>query len=205
MKRILLLIAMAALATLQAHAQTGSAITYVTALNGAAEAPANTSPAIGSATVIYEPATKILTISVQFSGLLGTTTAAHIHCCTAVAGAGTVGVATTTPTFSGFPGSVTAGTYLQPLNMASASSYNTAFISSHGGTPDTALSALLEGMAAGKAYLDIHSSFFPGGEIRGFPVPPTLTGVVSRKVHGATGSFDIPLDTSQPFNGTVSV
>jgi hypothetical protein len=48
-----------------------------------------------------------------------------------------------------------------------ASSYNSTFLSTYGGTTG-AESALTNALATGKTYLDIHSSIFPGGEIRGF-------------------------------------
>jgi hypothetical protein len=121
-------------------------------------------------------------VHVTFSGLLGTTTASHIHAATLVAGTGTAGVATTTPYFAGFPIGVTAGTYDNTLDMTQASSYNPAYITANGGTTTSAEAALALAMAAGTSYLNVHSSSFPGGEIRGFlsPVPePTslaLTG-----------------------------
>ena len=57
--------------------------------------------------------------------------------------------------------------------MSLASSYNVSFITNNGGTVSTAFTALVTGLDAGRAYLNIHSSFAPGGEIRGFlaPVP----------------------------------
>ena len=61
--------------------------------------------------------------------------------------------------------------------MTDASSYNPAFVSAHGGTVATALNALLAGLDAGEAYLNIHTTSFPTGEIRGFlaPVPEPET------------------------------
>src|SRR5690606_30791744 len=50
---------------------------------------------LGSVTVSYESTAHILLIEANWSGLSGTTTVAHIHCCTAAPGAGTVGVAVT--------------------------------------------------------------------------------------------------------------
>jgi len=52
--------------------------------------------------------------------------------------------------------------------MLAASSYNPAYITNNGGTPASAWAALRTAIAAGKAYLNIHSNLFPGGEIRGF-------------------------------------
>jgi hypothetical protein len=46
--------------------------------------------------------------------------------------------------------------------------WNPAFITAHGGTPASAETALLAGLAANEAYLNIHSNTHPGGEIRGF-------------------------------------
>jgi hypothetical protein len=54
-------------------------------------------------------------------------------------------------------------------------------VTENGGTPAGAEAALLAGLASGSAYLNIHTTLFPGGEIRGFlqpasvPEPATLT------------------------------
>ena len=113
-----------------------------------------------------------------FSGLTSGNTAAHVHCCTAVPLTGTVGVATTTPTFTGFPTGATSGTYHHLFDLTQSSSFNGSFVNANGGTPAGAEAALAAGLAAGRAYLNIHTSPFPGGEIRGFltqtPEPGTL-------------------------------
>jgi hypothetical protein len=110
-------------------------------------------------------------VQASFSGLLANVTNAHIHAPTAVAGQGPAGVATTLPTFPGFPSGATAGTYDQTFDMLLATSYNPAFVTNNGGTPATAFAALKTAIADGKAYLNIHSTMFPGGEIRGFLTP----------------------------------
>ena len=112
-------------------------------------------------------------VHATFSGLQGTTTASHIHCCTTVPFTGTAIVATTVPTFPGFPLGMTSGTYDQTFDMSLASSYNPAFITANGGTVASANAVLLAGLFAGTEYLNIHTTAFPGGEIRGFlePVP----------------------------------
>jgi hypothetical protein len=112
----------------------------------------------------------MMTVHVVFSGLSSPNTAAHIHCC--VSAPGNTGVATTVPTFTGFPSGVTSGTYTHTFDMLAAGSYNPAFIAAHGGTPASAAAALLAGINAGQAYLNIHTVMFPGGEIRGFLVKP---------------------------------
>ena len=155
-----------------------SVITYFANLNGPSESPTNASPGIGFALITVDDIVNTLRVQVSFSGLLGTTTASHIHSPTPSPFTGTAGVATTTPTFANFPLGVTSGTYDNTLNLTLASSYNPAFVTANGGTPASAEAALLAGIAAGEAYLNIHSSVFGGGEIRGFliavPEPATL-------------------------------
>jgi CHRD domain len=143
-------------------------ITYDANLTGAESGSSGT----GFAEVIINTVLNTMDVSVNFSGLTTGTTASHIHCCTVSAGTGTVGVATTTPTFAGFPLGVTSGTYHNVLDLTSASSYNPAFVTANGGTTAGAEAALLAGLAADKAYLNIHTTQFPGGEISGFLVTP---------------------------------
>lgn len=116
-----------------------------------------------------------MALNVSFSGLVAPSTAAHIHCCTAEPGAGNAGVATTVPYFAGFPIGVTAGTYSMTLDLLSASTYDPAFVTAHGGTVALAEADFLAGLASGSAYFNIHSSTYPAGEIRSFlsvaPIP----------------------------------
>jgi hypothetical protein len=153
---------------------------YKAALNGPSESPANASPGLGSAEVTIDTGLHTMRVQVAFSGLTGNTTASHIHTPTASPGIGTAGVATTTPTFAGFPLGVTSGTYDNTLDLTMASSYNPSFVTAHGGTPAGAEAALEAGISAGEAYLNIHSTTFGGGEIRGFlmmfdPTPTTTS------------------------------
>jgi len=147
-------------------------IHYITHLTGPNESPVNASPGVGDAQVDYDPTAHTLHVHVTFSGLTGTTTASHIHAPTPTPLSGTAGVATTTPTFANFPLGVTAGTYDNTLDMTQASSYNPAYVSANGNTTTTAEAALAAAMASGQSYLNIHSSTFGGGEIRGFLVLP---------------------------------
>ncbi len=160
----------ATLLALSGAAASAGVIVYSAQLTGAAEAPPNASPGIGSATVTVDDVLNTMRVQATFSGLTGNVTAAHIHCCTAVPGVGTAGVATVTPTFTGFPSGVTAGTYDQVFDMNLASSYNAAFITARGGLAN-AMTALFAGLNAGTTYFNVHTNVFPGGEIRGFLVP----------------------------------
>ena len=150
-------------------------ITFTATLNGASEG--TPSPGTGFSSVIIDTVIESMKIHIDFSGLLANTTASHIHCCTAVAGMGTAGVATQVPSFLGFPLGVTSGTYDHLFDMMMVASYNPAFITASGGTPGLAFAALLAGMKDGKTYVNIHTTMFPGGEIRGFlaPVPEPST------------------------------
>jgi hypothetical protein len=148
----------------------GAVLVFDVNLNGFSESPPNASPGVGVAEVDYDNVLHLLTVDMSFSGLLGTTTASHIHAATAVPGTGTAGVATTTPYFSGFPIGVTSGTYSNTLDLTLTSSYNPAYITANGGTTAGAESALAAAMVAGEAYLNIHTTVVPGGEIRGFLV-----------------------------------
>jgi CHRD domain/PEP-CTERM motif len=144
---------------------------YEAALSGPAESPAKASPGIGFAEVDIDTVANTMTVNVSFSGLLSPTTASHIHCCTPTPDAGTAIVATQTPTFMNFPLGVTSGTYNNggaAFDMTLASSYNPAFVTANGGTALSAFAALEAGLVAGDAYLNIHTTEFPGGEIRGF-------------------------------------
>lgn len=157
-------------------------ITYEASLSGAAEAPPNASPATGSATVVYDSILHTLSISADWADLIGTTTVAHIHCCTTLPNEPVaVGVAVTPGTLPGFPAGVTAGSYISPLiDLTNSASYTAGFLAGFGGgTVAGAEAALIDGLGTGLAYFNIHTTAFPGGEIRGsfsaVPEPATLT------------------------------
>lgn len=144
---------------------------YVAILKGSQESPANTSPGVGAAAVKFDTTTHVLQIATAFGGLLGETTASHIHCCTDDPGTGVTGIATETPSFSNLPLGVHNGAFIQTYDTSLASSWNPAFLSANGGTTLGAESAFLAGLNSGSAYLNIHSTLYPGGEIRGFLAP----------------------------------
>lgn len=148
-------------------------------LNGPSESPPNASPGTGTAVVTLNTDTHQLTVDISFSGLLGTTTASHIHCCTAVPGVSTTGIATVTPNFTGFPLGVTfsSSPYHQVFDTSIPGGFNGAFVTANGGTAASAEAALLTGLSSDRAYLNIHTTVVPGGEIRGFlqvPEPASM-------------------------------
>jgi hypothetical protein len=145
-------------------------ITFTTTLSGLAEAPPNASPGIGTATLILDDTAMTMSLSMQYSDLLAPASAAHLHCCTGVPLSGTAGVAVG---LNGFP-AATSGSYSQVFNLADASIYNAAFFATAGGTVDAARTFLMNGITGGESYLNIHTSAFPGGEIRGFLVPAAV-------------------------------
>src|SRR5947207_10788649 len=124
-------------------------LVFVAFLSGPAESPPNASPATGFATVTIDGNT--MRVQVTFSGLTTGNTASHIHSATAVPGTGTAGVATSVPTFPGFPGGVTAGSYDNTLDLTSLTSYNPAFVTANGGTAASAEAALIAGITQGTA------------------------------------------------------
>jgi hypothetical protein len=157
------------------------AATFTTQLSGPAEAPPNASPGTGNATVNFDLTAHLLSIDMSFSGLTSGTTASHIHCCTAPPAAAPV--ATQVPTFTGFPLGVTSGTYSRAFNTLDPATWNPTFVTANGGSVAGAEAALAAGLAAGSSYLNVHTTAFPAGEIRGFltaaavgqvPEPPAL-------------------------------
>lgn len=168
----------AVLVGLMSSSAFANVLVYDAFLSGPNEVPTNTSPGTGFAIVTFDTITNLMHVQVNFTGLDGTTTASHIHAPTATPGAGTAGVATTTPTFTGFPLGVTSGTYDHTFDMTLSTSYNPVYVAANGGTIGGAEAALLAAIAADRAYLNIHSNLFPGGEIRGFLVPTPEPGTL---------------------------
>jgi hypothetical protein len=145
MKRLLSTFALA-LALVLTFAATAPAqtISFCVSLDGAQETPPVVTPGTGSGTATFDTVTKMLSLNVSYSGLVGTVTAAHIH------GPAAVGV----PAGIVFPLTAT-----NPIT-------------------DTVgpLSAAQElDLLGGLYYVNIHSTFKTGGEIRGqilgCPVP----------------------------------
>ncbi|MEZ6191779.1 MAG: CHRD domain-containing protein [Phycisphaerales bacterium] len=147
-------------------------------MDGISESPPNASPGTGHATAVYDDVAHTLTVSATFSDLIGTTTVAHIHAPTAAPFTSTAGVAVTPGTLPGFPAGVTGASYGPVvLDLTLAGTYTGGFLTTGGGTPAGAEALLIDSLATGKAYFNIHTSFAGGGEIRGFFVPEPGTAL----------------------------
>lgn len=122
-------------------------ITCSTTLSGANEVPPNSSTATGSVSYTFDPSTTASTWSVTFSGLTAPATAAHVHApAPPGSNAGVQVPLTTIP-------SATSGSY-----SGSEATF--------GGT--LTVSAYMTALLTGDSYANIHTSTFPGGEIRGW-------------------------------------
>lgn len=134
-------------------------------LSGDQEVGPTGSPGTGLARVTFDDVAQTMRVRAIFSGLDGNTTAAHIH--TAPPGVNG-GVATTVPSFPGFPLGVQAGSMDQTYNMTLASSYNPSFLNNatNMGSTATASATLLNALRNNGAYFNIHTSVVPSGEIR---------------------------------------
>jgi len=127
--------------------------TFDLALSGQEEVPPNPSTAMGNLTGTYNSATNVLDFNLIFNGLSGTTTIAHFH----HAGPGMNGPAQIQ--LLGFPLGVNSGNYADAYIL----------------TPEQE-SQLLSGLW----YINIHTTEYPGGEIRG-------------QLIGESNAADIPL------------
>jgi hypothetical protein len=123
----------------------------------------------GTGSLLYDDATHLLQMQATFSGLSGNVTQTHFHGPTATPGIGTAGIAVGNPSLPNFPLGANNGTYSETLDLTLSTVYNAGFLSGPGGgTAAGAENAFITAMNEGRIYWNIHSSTFPGGEIRGF-------------------------------------
>ena len=149
-------VAALALASPPAHAT----MLFQATLTGAQEVPAVPTPAIGFVTVLLNDAENMLTINLSFSGLLFPQIAAHIH-----------GLA---------PPGVNAPVRIIPpsLPLGPLVDFDILIPYLLATLPLLTRAAFVQGMKDGLTYFNVHSTMFPGGEIRGqlqlVPEPATL-------------------------------
>ncbi|HMJ71136.1 MAG TPA: CHRD domain-containing protein [Cyclobacteriaceae bacterium] len=115
----------------------GQTTTYNATMNGTSETPPNATTATGTAVLTFDNTTKIFTMTVNYTGLSGAATAAHIH-------KGAVGVA-------GDPVFPISGSLTSPITLTSVA----------------LTAAQEADLKAGMYYVNVHTAAYPGGEIRG--------------------------------------
>ena len=144
----------AALALLAAPLS-GQTTIFTATLSGSQEVPSNPSPGTGSGTLTLNNTTFAWTLTGTFSGLTGTTTDAHIH------------------------GPAAPGVDAPPVVGISFTSGATSGSFSGSGT---FTSSQANDLLAGLYYINIHSTTYLGGEIRGqltaVPEPATYACAV---------------------------
>lgn len=143
--RILLAILTASLVlTFSAQATT---FTFDDTLSGLQEFPTNASPGTGQITGTYDDVTNMFDFSLVFSDLTTGTTAAHLHSPAPPGMNAGIQIG-----FAGFPTGVTSGNYNNTYTFTAQQETD---------------------LLSGLMYVNIHTSMFPGGEIRAQinPVP----------------------------------
>jgi hypothetical protein len=120
-------------------------LSFTVALTGAAQVPPVTTAGTGSADLTYDPATRVLTWSVTYSGLSGPATMAHFH------GPAAAGKNAGVVIWIGKKGEALASPVKGQATL-------------------TAQQA--EQFTAGDWYVNVHTQKNPGGEIRGQVIPP---------------------------------
>ncbi|WP_310497295.1 CHRD domain-containing protein [Sandarakinorhabdus sp.] len=141
---------------------TSQAATFNAVLSGANERPNPVATrATGFGKLFLAADRNSFTVDIDFTGLSTNAVAGHVHCCASTAANGPVAIGFSVP-------SATTGTITGNFNLLLQSTYNATFFNTRGGgTIAGARSAFLAGLDGNLAYFNVHTSAFPGGEIRG--------------------------------------
>jgi hypothetical protein len=126
-------------------AATAAATKFSVPLTGAQQVPPVSTTGAGTANMAFDPATRVLTWSVSYSGLSSAATMAHIH------------------------GPAAAGKNAKPEVWLSKK--GTVPATPFSGTA-TLTEAEVKQLMAGDMYINVHTKDHPAGEIRGQIVPP---------------------------------
>lgn len=147
----------------------GQPFHFTSTYKGANEVPANNSTATGTITGTYDSVTNVISFTISFTGLSANTTGAHFH----------------GPAVPGSNAPVVFPHDSVPLGVTAATT---------GTATDTLSQAQEADLLAGKWYSNIHTSNFPGGEIRALIfftdaafVKPVITCPKDTVVNNAAG------------------
>jgi CHRD domain len=144
-RRVVILAASAAGAIAWSVAANAASENFKVDLTGAQQVPPVETPAKGSADLTYDPATRMLTWTVTYTGLSAPATMAHFH----------------GPAAAGKNGPVAIWISVKDASVDSPVKGQATL------TPEQA-----QQFSAGEWYINVHTSAHPGGEIRGQVVPP---------------------------------
>ena len=144
-RRIVIVAACAAAVSAWAVASKAAPETFKVALTGAQQVPPVETTGSGTADLTYDPATRVVTWSVTYSGLSAPATMAHFH----------------GPAATGANGPVTIWISNKGSAVESPIKGEATL------TPEQAAQ-----FTAGDWYVNVHTSAHPGGEIRGQVMPP---------------------------------
>ena len=155
-----------------------AATVFFARLSGLNEVPnPSNSTATGTARVTINNARDRLDLRLIYSGLGSGAIDYHLHCC-AAAGA-TSGVAIDI----NFTEGVLSDDFSATFNLLDPTIYRAAFLAGSGGTAAGARDRFFAGYLANLGYFNVHSSGFPGGEIRGqfaaIPEPATWAMLIT--------------------------
>ena len=147
-------------------------------INGSQEVPPVTTSGSGTIVGTYDDVTNLLSATITFSGLTGTTSAGHYH----------------GPAAAGSTAGVRIGFTNIPLGVTSGS-----FSPSH-----TLTASQETELLSGLWYVNIHTSFRPGGEIRG-QIYPALPQYNLSLTHLIEGLYDAGLNLMVGDTVTVNI
>jgi hypothetical protein len=182
MKKVITALALAVSAMTVAPAVQAQDV-YRAVSSGPGEATPNDSPGYSIGTFTFDGT--MLTATIPFADLTTPTVDAHLHCCTTDSLTGAAGVAI--PLF-GFPLGVTSGNYTQTFDLSDAAVYSPAFLAAFGGTAAGASTAFFDALGDNQVYVNLHTSLYPGGEIRGFLVNTNTAPVPEPATWGMLGA-----------------
>lgn len=185
MKHIVAILALAASMFVAAPA---SALIYqfLALQSGTGASPPNTASADGNVMLVLYRGTHDLHVMGGYHKVTGYPLSVDLHCCTESASTGVsmVAIRLDRPIHGWYAPDIGYGTWLDLLDPAI---YQPTFLAAHGGTGESAETALLDGLFSERAYMNIPTDAYPEGEIRGFflPIPePSAWAMLALGVAG---------------------